>query len=204
MLLYIAPNPAPNPRRVILYLAEKGLTLPIREIALFKGEHKSPEFLAKYPYGQLPALELDDGQVIGESVAICRYLEGLHPEPPLFGTEPLEVAQIDMWLRRVDLTLGMSIRHIWMHTHPLTAQIVSPRFADFGESHRGHALAAMGRIDEALADQEFLAGVQFSMADITLLTTLDFAAFIGVEVPPDLGALKAWHARVSARPSVTG
>ncbi len=204
MLLYIAPNPAPNPRRVTLYLAEKGITLPICELALFKGEHKSPEFLAKYPPGQLPALELDDGQVIGESVAICRYLEALHPAPPLFGTTPLEIAQIDMWIRRVDLTLGMSIRHIWMHTHPLTAQIVSPRFTDFGESHRAHALTAMSRMNDALAGQDYLAGGAFSMADIVLLTTLDFAAFIGVAVPDEYAALKDWHTRVSARESVVG
>jgi glutathione S-transferase len=202
MLLYIAPNPAPNPRRVLLYLSEKGLSLPTREIALFKGEHKSPEFLAKYPFGQLPALELDDGEVIGESVAICRYLEALNPNPPLFGSNPLECAQIDMWVRRIDLNLGQSIRHVWMHTHPLTAQVVSPRFADFGESHRAHALTAMGRIDAALAGKDFLAGDGFSIADIVLLTTLDFAAFIGVTVPPEMEALTAWHKRVSARPSV--
>jgi glutathione S-transferase len=170
-------------------------------VALFKGEHKSPDYLAVYPYGQVPALALDDGTIIGESVSICRYFEALNPDPPLFGSDALSIAQIDMWLRRIDLTLGSSIRHIWMHAHPLTAQVVKPQYTDFGESHRPLALAAMQRFNTALEDTPYIAGERFSMADISLLATLDFGIFIGMIVPEDMAALNDWHRRITARPS---
>jgi len=201
MLLYDAPNPAPNPRRVRMFLAEKGLTVPITELSIIKGEHKSPVFTAKYPQGQLPVLELDDGRVIGESIAICRYFEALHPEPSLFGSDALSIAEIDMWIRRVEFTLMHPIGQIWMHTHPFTARVVVPQYTEFGESNRPKALAAMKRTNEALQVTEFIAGDIYSMADIVLLTTIDFATFIGVAMPDDLSALRSWHDRVSARPS---
>jgi glutathione S-transferase len=202
-LFYDAPNPAPNPRRVRIFLAEKGITVPTKELSIIKGEHKAPEFVAKYPQGQLPVLELDDGRVIGESVAICRYFEALHPNPALFGTDALSIAEIDMWVRRVEFTLMHPIGQVWMHTHPFTARVVVPQYTEFGESNRPKALAAMRRIDEALQGSEYLAGDAYSMADVVLLTTIDFAAFIGVPMPDDLSALWAWHHRVSARPSAS-
>ena len=201
MLFYDAPNPAPNPRRVRIFLAEKGITVPTIELSIIKGEHKASEFTAKYPQGQLPVLELDDGQILGESVAICRYFEALHPEPPLFGTDPLSIAEIDMWVRRVEFTLMQPIGQIWAHTHPFTARVVVPQYTEFGESNRPKALAAMKRMDEALQGRVFLAGDAYSVADIILLITIDFAAFIGVAMPEDLLALLGWHERVSARPS---
>lgn len=202
-ILYDAPNPAPNPRRVRIFLAEKGLTVPTTELSIIKGEHKAPEFTAKYPQGQLPVLELDDGHVIGESVSICRYFEALHPEPPLFGNNPLNIAEIDMWIRRVEFTLMHPVGQIWMHTHPFTARVVVPQFTEFGESNRPKALAAMQRIDELLKSRSYLAGENYSMADIVLLCTIDFAGFIGVAMPENLTALKGWHARMSARPSAS-
>ena len=203
MLLYDAPNPAPNPRRVRIFLAEKGISVPTTELSIIKGEHKAAEFTAKYPQGQLPVLELDDGRVIGESVAICRYFEASHPERPLFGTGALPVAEIDMWIRRVEFTLMNPIGQIWAHTHPFTARVVVPQYTEFGESNRPKALAAMKRMDEALQGAPYLAGEVYSMADIILLTTVDFAAFIGVAMPQELGALADWHQRVSARPSAS-
>ena len=106
-----------------------------------------------------------------------------------------------MWLRRIDLTLGQSIRHIWMHTHPLTAQVVKPQYTEFGASHRAHAIEAMRRIDAVLADRAYVAGNDFSMADISLLATVDFGKFIGMNVPEEMAVLGEWHARVSGRPS---
>lgn len=200
-LLYDAPNPAPNPRRVRIFLAEKGLDVPIRSLSIVERQHKAPEFVDKYPPGQLPVLELDDGRMIGESLAICRYFEALNPEPPLFGSDPLSIAEIDMWIRRVEFTLMMPIGNIWAHTHPFTAQVVNPQYKEFGESNRPRVAAAMRRFDEVLAGTPFLAGAACSMADIVLLTTIDFAAFIGVEMPDDTPALAEWHARMSARPS---
>lgn len=200
-LFYDAPNPAPNPRRVRIFLAEKGLTVPTKELSIIKGDHKAPEFTAKYPQGQLPVLELDDGRVIGESISICRYFEALHPHPPLFGTDALSIAEIDMWIRRVEFTLMHPIGQVWAHTHPFTARVVVPQYTEFGESNRPKALAAMKRIDEALQRREYIAGDDYSIADIVLLTTIDFAAFIGVAMPDDLTALRAWHEGVSARAS---
>lgn len=202
-ILYDAPNPAPNPRRVRIYLAEKGLSVPIQPLSIIAGEHKAADFIAKYPPGQVPVLALDDGRMIGESVAICRYFEALHPSPPLFGTDPVSIGEIDMWMRRVELTLMMPIANIWRHSHPFTARVVKPQYKEFGESNRPQAEAAMRRFDAVLAGSVYLAGEAYSMADIILLTTIDFATFIGAGMPEDVPALAAWHARVSARPSAS-
>jgi glutathione S-transferase len=200
-LFYDAPNPAPNPRRVRIFLAEKGISVPTKQLSIIAGDHKSPDFVAKYAPGQLPVLELDDGRMIGESIAICRYYEALHPDPPLFGSDPLSIAEIEMWARRVEFSLMNAVSHVWMHTHPFTARVVVPQYTEFGESNRPKVLAAMRRFDDALKDRSFLAGDGYSVADIALLTTIDFAGFIGISMPEDVPALTDWHARVSARPS---
>jgi glutathione S-transferase len=202
-LFYNAPNPAPNPRRVRMFLTEKGIEVPTRELSIIKRDHKAPEFTGKYPQGQLPILELDDGTIIGESVSICRYFEALHPQPPLFGIDARLVAEIDMWIRRVEFTLMNPVGQVWMHTHPFTARVVVPQYTEFGESNRPKALAAMRRINEALQGREYLAGDCYTMADIVLLTTIDFAGFIGVAMPEDMTALRDWHERVSTRPSAS-
>lgn len=203
MLLYDAPLPAPNPRRVRIYLAEKGLSVPVQSLSILSGEHKGADFVAKYSAGQLPVLELDDGRMIGETIAICRYFEALHPAPPLFGTDPASIAEVEMWTRRVELNYGAAIRNIWIHTHPLTARVVKQQFTEFGESNRPLAHAAMMVFDTALRKTAFLAGNTYSMADIALLSTMDFGRFIGVPIPEDAEALKAWHDSVSARPSAS-
>ena len=206
-ILHDAPNPAPHPRRVRIYLAEKGISVPLAPLSIVAGEHKSPAFVAKYPPGQVPVLELDDGTMLGESVSICRYFENLHPHPPLFGTGALEMAQVDGWIRRAEFTLMMPVGQVWRHAHPFTARVVKPQYTAFGESNRAPALAAMRRIDGVLASQSanggFLAGSGFSMADITLLSIVDFAIFIGIPLPDDVPALADWHTRMSARPSAS-
>ncbi|HQV02942.1 MULTISPECIES: glutathione S-transferase family protein [unclassified Novosphingobium] len=200
MIFFDSPNPAPNPRRVRIFAAEKGIALPSRELSIPAREHKSPEFLALNPRGQTPALQLDDGTVIAESVAICRYLEGLHPEPPLFGTGAKEQALIEMWNRRVEMILMPPIGAVWVHTHPFTARLPG-RNAEWGEANRPRIEEAMRFFDAALAGREFLAADHYSISDVLLLTTVDFSTFIGMPVPEDLTHLRAWHARVSARPS---
>lgn len=201
MLFYDAANPAPNPRRVRIFLAEKGLKVPTRELALAQGEHKSPDFLAINPLGQIPALVLDDGSTITESISICRFFEALNPDPPLFGKGPKGVAEVDMWLRRVELRLGTPLSMVWQHTHPYTARVVVPQYKDFGESNRTKVIDAMRFIDTSLADHPWLAGKDFTMADISLLCLIDFGIFIGMGIPADMTHLAAWHERVSARPS---
>lgn len=201
MLLYDAANPAPNPRRVRIFLAEKNIDLPVRVLSIVGGEHKAESFLAVNPLGQLPALLLDSGDVLTESVSICRYLEAIYPEKPLFGTSPQGTAEIDMWIRRVEFRLMQAIGGVWLHTHPFTARVVVPQYKDYGESNRPRAAAAMKELDKVLRDRPFLAGDSYSVADIVLLTTIDFASFIGIAMPEEATALAAWHARVSARPS---
>lgn len=201
MLFYNTGNPAPNPRRVRIFAAEKGIELPTKQVEIFKGEHKAPDYLAVNPLGQTPALQLDDGSVITESVSMCRYLEHLHPEPALFGDTPRQQAQVDQMIRRTELRLMTPIGNVWVHTHPFTARVVPHQYTDFGESNRPRIDHVMREFDTVFADREFLAGSAYSMADIILLTTIDFGKFIGVEMPDDVPHLKAWHERVSARPS---
>ena len=200
MLLYDSPMPAPNPRRVRIFAAEKGIDLPRREVSIPRREQKAPDFLAKNPRGQTPILELDDGTVIAESVAIMRYLEALHPEPPLFGTTPLEIAQIEMWGRRVEMILMMTVGAVWVHTHAFTAAIPGRNEA-WGEANRPRVASALDFFDQSLADREFITGINFTAADILLLTTIDFASFIGLETTEGRENLGQWHARVSARDS---
>jgi glutathione S-transferase len=201
MLFYDAVSPAPNPRRVRIYLAEKGLTVPTEQVSIPKREHKSEEYRSVNPLGQVPCLKLDDGSVITESVSICRYFETLHPDPPLFGQGAQGQAEVDMWTRRAELRLMIPIGMVWVHTHPFTARVVPKQYTEFGESNRPRIDAVMREFDAALADRAFLDGKGYSMADIVLLTTIDFGKFIGVEMPDDAAALRAWHERVSARPS---
>ena len=200
MLFFNSPNPAPNPRRVRIFAAEKGIALPTRDLLIPAREHKSDAFIALNPRGQTPALQLDDGTVIAESVAICRYLELLQPQPPLFGVSAVEQATVEMWCRRVEMILMPPVGAVWVHTHRFTAALPG-RNADWGEANRPRVFDAMRYFDGALAGREFLASESYTIADILLLTTLDFAGFVGMAMPEDLTNLAAWHARVSARPS---
>lgn len=200
MKLYGERLPAPNPRRVRIFLAEKGLSIPYEDVPLRKGAHKTPEFRSKNSLGQVPVLELDDGSTLSESVSICRYLEELHPSPSLFGADALERARIDMWIRRIELVLMSPISMVWVHAHPLTAPLLK-QFVDFGESNRERAHKAMRWFDRELTGHSFVVGDTFSMADIVALTSIDFAKFIGLQVPETCVQLLAWHARVSDRPS---
>jgi len=202
MLLYDSPNPAPNPRRVRIFAAEKGIELSSKEVSIPKREQKAPDYVAKNPRGQTPILELDDGTVIAESVAIMRYLEAEQPDPPLFGTTAREIAEIEMWNRRVEMILMPAIAAVWVHTHPFTAALPG-RNVEWGESNRPRVVEGMRFFDGSLEGREYLAGSAFSAADILLLTTVDFAKFIGLEMPSECANLLRWHERVSARPSAS-
>lgn len=204
MKYYGTADPAPNPRRVRLVIAEKGIDLPELNIDLRKREHKAPEHLQRNSLGQIPVLELDDGTMITESLSICRYLDAIYPNPPLFGTNPVDSAIIDMWNRRVELRLMMPVANFWRHAHPFTAALVDQQ-KEFGESNRAVVHDTMAWLNtEIAAGQDYLAGAQFTMADITLLTIVDFASFIGLSPLDNMPAVNRWHERVSARPSVTG
>ena len=200
MKLYGAPMPAPNPRRVRIFLAEKGIELPETPVNIMKREHKSPEHRARNSMGQVPTLELDDGTCISETVAICRYFDEVQPDPPLFGKTPVEKATVDMWVRRIEFTVMTPVGMFWRHAHPRTAALLT-QHKDFGESNRETYKGAQRWLDRELDGREWLAGDAYSMADICLLSTVDFANWIGLPLEPEHRNLAAWHARATARPS---
>ena len=201
MKLYGAPMPAPNPRRVRMFLAEKGVELTETPLDLMKREHKSPEHRARNSLGQVPTLELDDGTMISETVAICRYFEETNPQPSLFGRTAKEKALVAMWVRRMEFILMTPVGNYWRHAHPRTAALIT-QYKDFGASNVEAWAGAQRWLDRELADRgPFIAGEGYTMADICALSTVDFAAWIGLPLDPALTSLAAWHERVSARPS---
>lgn len=201
MKLYGAPMPAPNPRRVRIFLAEKGIDLPETPVDMMKREHKSPAHRARNSLGQVPTLELDDGTHISETVAICRYFEEIHPEPSLFGRTAAEKANVDMWVRRIEFQLMTPVGNYWRHAHPRTAALLT-QYKDFGESNRQAYSNAQTWLDRELSDgRPFIAGQAYSMADICALSTVDFAKWIGLPLDDDKTHLKAWRDRITARPS---
>jgi glutathione S-transferase len=200
LILYGAPMPAPNPRRVRVFLAEKGISLPETPVDLMKREHKSPEHRARNSMGQVPTLELDDGTCISETVAICRYFDEVQPDPPLFGATPVEKATVDMWVRRIEFTVMSPVGMFWRHAHPRTAALLT-QYKDFGESNRETYKGAQRWLDRELDGRQWLAGDAYSIADICLLSTVDFATWIGLPLEAEHANLAAWHARASARPS---
>lgn len=203
MKLYGEAMPAPNPRRVRIFLAEKGVEVPEIQIGLRQGGHRTPEHLARNSLGQVPVLELDDGTTISETVAICRYFEVLHPDPPLFGVSALEQAQVEMWIRRMEFRLMVPVGMFWRHAHPLTARLLKQN-TEFGESNREVVEKAQAWLDRELADgRPYLTGDTYTMADITGQTTLDFADFTGLHTPAEAKRVIAWRERMAARASAT-
>jgi glutathione S-transferase len=203
MKLYDSPG-APNPRRVRVFLAEKGVQVPSVSVDLRKREHKTPEFLQKNPSGKIPVLELDDGSTIAESVAICRYLEALHPQPNLFGSTPLEVAQIEATHRQFELEFGTQVGTSWVNG-PIVAKAFGPTYVQIpAAKERSDKLVNdyYARFNTELGQREFMAGPRFTVVDITALCMIDFAMTL-VQLKPaeSLTNLWRWHAEVSARPS---
>ncbi len=192
---------APNPRRVRIYLAEKGLSVPLEPVDMGAMGHRSETIAARNPLMRLPVLELDDGKVITESIAICRYFEELHPEPPLFGTGAVGRAMVEMWQRRMELNLLAVVANAFRHTHPAMKEWEVPQVAEWGEANRPKALDFMALLDRELASRPFVAGDAYSVADITGLVAMDFCKPARIAVPEDLLHLRRWHAEVSARPS---
>lgn len=202
MKLYLDAGRAPNPRRVRIFLAEKGVTLPVEAVDLGAQAHKSAAFRAINPMQRLPALMLDDGTVIAESMAICRYIEALHPVPPLFGDDALEAAIVEMWQRRVELHLLMAVSNVFRHLHPAMAPLEVPQVAAWGEANKPRVLDFLAFLDRELKHRPYVAGAYFSVADITAVVAVDFMKPAKITVPEELGHVRRWHAQVSARPSV--
>ncbi|KAA2236175.1 glutathione S-transferase family protein [Salinarimonas soli] len=192
---------APNPRRVRIFLAEKGVTIPLVPVDIGRGDHKSPAFTALNPFQRSPVLELDDGTAIAESVAICRYVEELHPAPALFGTDARERAIVEMWQRRLEFGLLAAIAAVFRHLHPAMAEWEVPQVAAWGEANRPKVEETLRILDAHLADKPFVAGERFSIADITGLVALDFLKPARLAIPADLAHVRRWHETLRARPS---
>ena len=202
MILYDYPG-GPNPRRVRIFLAEKGISVPMKTVDILKRRNRQPDFLEKNPTGGIPILELDDGTCISESVAICRYFEELHPEPPLFGTGAKQRAIIEMWLRRGELNLMVPIGMVWVHGHPLTAKLIQ-QIPEAAAQNRVRTAMGYRLLNDQLAENAFIAGDAYSVVDAVALATYDFGAgLVGVPPTDGLTHLARWHAAVSARPSAT-
>lgn len=191
---------APNPRRVRIFLAEKGIQVPIERVDLAALEHKSDEFTALNPLQRVPVLVLDDGTVITESIAICRYFEGLRPEPPLFGRGALEIALTEMWNRRVELNLYQAVSAVFRHTHPAMKDLES-QVPEWGEANRPRVFDFLALLDRELRNRLFVAGDHYTVADITTLVAVDLMRPAKLIVPEDLVNLHRWHAQIGERTS---
>jgi glutathione S-transferase len=192
---------APNPRRTRIFLAEKGISVPTEQVDMMKMEHKTAEYAAINPLKRMPALVLDDGTVITESIAICRYFEALQPQPPLFGVGAKEIALVEMWNRRCELNLLFTIAHVFRHSHPAMKELEVPQVADWAEANKPRVGEFLTILDGQLKSNAFIAGERFSVADITALCAVDFMKPAKVPMPDGLANVTRWHADVSARPS---
>ena len=199
MKLYDAST-APNPRRVRIFLAEKGISVPVDQVDIVSAQNRSPEFRAKNAMGTLPVLELDDGTTIAESVAICRYFEELQPDPPLMGTDAKDRAAIEMWQRRMEFELFLPITQVFRNGHAFFKGRI-PQVPEYGVVCRKHAEQRLEWLDGVLADRPFVAGERYTIADITALCAIDFGRVSNIRVTPEQPNLARWHAAVSSRPS---
>ncbi len=200
MKLYTAAFP-PSPRRVRIFLAEKGIDVPRVEVDLAAMEHRGEAFTAVNPLQRVPALELDDGTVITESAAICRYFEALQPEPSLFGRTPEEIAKVDMWMRRVEFGLYATIAAVFRHSHPAMKTSEVPQITEWAEINKPRVRDELAVLNSALEGRQWLASDFYSAADIALLCSVDFMRPIRIAVPDEFENLKRWHLAASSRPS---
>jgi glutathione S-transferase len=192
---------APNPRRTRIFLAEKGITLPTEQVDIMAMQHKTPEYTAINPLQRMPALVLDDGTVITESMAICRYFEALQPEPPLFGVGAKGIARVEMWNRRCEINFFSNVAAVFRHLHPAMKELEVPQVPAWAEANKPRVAWFLHLLDGELAKREFIAGDRYSVADITAQVTVDFLKPARLAMPEGLTHVKRWHAAVSARPS---
>ena len=192
---------APNPRRVRIFMAEKGIKVPTEQVDLGALQQRSEDYTAINPLQRVPALVLDDGTAIAESIAICRYFEALNPEPPLFGRGALDSALVEMWNRRAELHLLFPVASVFQHLHPAMKQMVQPQVPDWGEANKPRVFWFLKLLDRELKERPYVAGASYTVADITALVAVDFMRVSKLAVPDELGNVRRWHEAVSARPS---
>jgi len=199
MILY-EDTRAPNPRRVRIFLAEKSIEVESRAVDIMSKAHLSDDITGLNPFARVPFLVLDDGQVISETIAICRYFEELHPEPNLFGKGAVEIAMVEMWQRRIELELFFTVAHAFRHSNPYMAELEVPQVADWATANFDRLDSVLTKIDRELADREFIAGEHYSVADITALVSIDFMRIIKRKLTDQHPYLQRWYTQVSARP----
>lgn len=197
----IETRTAPNPRRVRIFLAEKGITIPFEEVDLMKGSLKTPEFTRLNKFQRVPVLVLDDGTAIAETMAICRYFEETSPNPPLMGRDAKDKAVVEMWNRRMELGLLFAVAAAFRHQHPAMAHLEVPQIKEWGEANKPRALEIVAMLDEELAGRRFVAGDHYTVADITALCAIDFMRAARIPRPEGQKNLERWYADVSSRPS---
>ncbi|MBW1844075.1 MAG: glutathione S-transferase family protein [Deltaproteobacteria bacterium] len=191
---------APNPRRVRIFLAEKGIEVPTVSVDIVKAENRQLAFLAKNPLGGVPVLELDDGTTVSESTAICRYFEEAQPDPPLLGTDARDRAIVEMWLRRVEFEVAFPIMQTFRNTHDFFKGRI-PQVPEWAAVCEKQALKGLAWLDGELADRPFVAGDRYTIADITLLIGVDFGRVSDIRIDPEHKNLTRWYGEVSSRPS---
>lgn len=194
---------APNPRRVRIFLAEKGIDVPLVPVDMGALEHRQEAVRSRNPLQRLPVLELDDGTILTESVAICRYFEELQPEPALFGRGALGKAQVEMWQRRVELNLFNAVAAAFRHIHPAMKEWEVPQIPAWGEANKAKAVEFLQFLDAELAGREFIAGKTYSIADITGLVAIDFMKPARIEIPAGCPDIRRWYEAMASRPSAS-
>jgi glutathione S-transferase len=200
MKIYDTPL-APNPRRVRWFMAEKGIDdVEVVTLNLFEGQHKTPEYLRKAGLANVPMMELDDGTCVTESVAICRYLESVYPEPNLFGRTPTETAVIEMWLRRAEMMVATPLMIGVRHTHPAMGALEA-QVPVIGEHNLSGATRALKVLDRRLSESEWLACDRLTIADIIAYIGLDFGRMVKFRPPEDLTNVARWADAMRARPA---
>lgn len=189
-----------NPRRVRIFMAEKGIDIETVDIDMQAGENQAPEFLAKNPMGTLPVLELDDGSYLSESMAICHYLESLHPAPPLLGSSAIEKARIEMWNRRMELEILVPTSQYFRHSHPFWIGRVE-QVADYAQQCRDKLEQRMQWLDTELANRPFIASSGYTVADITAQCAFIVAKACKVRIDDSTPNLLRWFSDVTTRPT---
>jgi len=192
---------APNPRRVRIFLAEKNIAVPLVPVDMGALGHRGAEVASRNPLRRLPVLELDDGTILTESVAICRYFEEMQPEPAMFGRGALGKALVEMWQRRIELNLFAAVASAFRHIHPAMKEWEVPQVPAWGEANKPKAIEFLELLDAELATREFAAGDAFSIADITGLVALDFMKPARIAIPESLTNVLRWQRALAARPS---
>ncbi len=194
---------APNPRRVRIFLAEKGISVPTEQVDLGNLQQRSEAYTAINPLQRVPALVLDDGTVLTESLAICRYFEALQPDPPLFGKGALQSALIEMWNCRIEFHLYMPVSTVFQHLHPAMKAMVDPQVSAWGEANRPRIFDFLRFLDGELKSRPYVAGDNFTVSDILAMVAVDFMKVSKLAVPEELTDLRRWYASVAARPSAS-